>query len=183
MGTRSQNQLTRADWCDAAMDALARKGVAAVAIEPLAKSLGVTKGSGYWHFENRDALLEATLAAWEERTTTRTIERLSAVADPRDRLAQLLRQALSKDLDSRITVALMTHDTNPVIAKALRRVSKRRLQFLEDCYRAFLADPDQAPQRAAIAYAAYLGLILLRRHGAGRTSGPELIEGMIATLV
>src|SRR4051794_41764716 len=65
--TRGKRQLTAEDWTQAALDALARGGVAAVAVEPIAKSLGATKGSFYWHFADRNALLESALDLWERR--------------------------------------------------------------------------------------------------------------------
>src|SRR6266699_616553 len=62
---RERKTLTRADWTGAALDALARDGLRAVAVEPLAERLGATKGSFYWHFRDRNALLEAAVAQWE----------------------------------------------------------------------------------------------------------------------
>src|SRR5260370_1248821 len=56
-----QRRLTRDDWITAALRAIADGGLAAVGVEPLAARLGATKGSFYWHFENRDALLEAAI--------------------------------------------------------------------------------------------------------------------------
>jgi AcrR family transcriptional regulator len=52
-----QKRLTRQDWIDAALEALETGGVPAVAVEPLASRLGVTKGSFYWHFKDRNELL------------------------------------------------------------------------------------------------------------------------------
>lgn len=185
IATRKRSQLTRADWCNAALSALAESGVEAVAIEPLAKALNVTKGSGYWHFRSRGELLEATLDAWETRTTARTIERLLEIADPRERLAELFRQAMAKDLDSRVFLSLVARDREPIIAKALQRVSQRRMAFLEKCYAEFLDEPSQAHERATIAYAAYLGVMLVRRHGPASThsSQASLVQRMISTLV
>jgi AcrR family transcriptional regulator len=58
--------LRREDWLRAARLALLTGGAAAVRVERLAEALGVTKGSFYWHFRNRDELLEALLREWEE---------------------------------------------------------------------------------------------------------------------
>src|SRR5690606_7033358 len=58
-------RLSAADWAQAALDVIAEQGVSAVAVEPLARRLGVTKGSFYWHFPSRDALLQAALERWE----------------------------------------------------------------------------------------------------------------------
>ena len=54
---------TGADWLKAARLALLHRGPDAVRVEPLARGLGVTKGSFYWHFKDRNALLEALLRA------------------------------------------------------------------------------------------------------------------------
>ncbi len=48
-------------WIAAAFDALAEGGIDAVRVEPLATALGITKGSFYWHFADRRALLDAML--------------------------------------------------------------------------------------------------------------------------
>ena len=57
-------RLDAAAWVAAAFDALADGGIDAVRVEPLAKALGITKGSFYWHFADRRALLDAMLDAW-----------------------------------------------------------------------------------------------------------------------
>src|SRR5262245_7462490 len=59
---------SRADWLRAARLALRRRGPDAVRVEPLARALGVTKGSFYWHFRDRSDLLEALLKEWEDET-------------------------------------------------------------------------------------------------------------------
>src|ERR1051325_671237 len=53
-------------WVTSAFDALAEGGVDAVRVEPLAKALGITKGSFYWHFADRRALLDAMLSTWAD---------------------------------------------------------------------------------------------------------------------
>ena len=67
-------------WTDAALEALAGGGIAAVRVEPLAKTLGVTKGSFYWHFADRRALLDAMLARWADGRVAAIRERLRHVA-------------------------------------------------------------------------------------------------------
>jgi AcrR family transcriptional regulator len=57
------------DWVRAGLAQLAREGVESVRVEVLARLLGVSKGSFYWHFADRDALLSRMLSSWEERET------------------------------------------------------------------------------------------------------------------
>src|SRR5918998_6119560 len=88
-------RLSRKDWIEAALAAIAEGGVAAVAVEPLAARLGATKGSFYWHFANRDALLQAALAQWEEQTTTVVISEIKSGPDePIDRLRRLVSRVI-----------------------------------------------------------------------------------------
>ena len=54
------------DWIRAALAKLSSVGVDAVRVEVLARDLGVSKGSFYWHFRNRQELLLKTLAHWEQ---------------------------------------------------------------------------------------------------------------------
>ena len=62
-----------------------------MAVEPLAKGLGTTKGSFYWHFADRNALLEATLGLWERRDTDQVIAAVDEARDAVTRLRHLLR--------------------------------------------------------------------------------------------
>src|SRR3954471_16809595 len=88
--TRTADRLRPEDWTKAALAAIADKGTANVSVERLARELGATKGSFYWHFKDRPALITAALDRWEHEYTDRIIERLSDVSDPRERLRRLL---------------------------------------------------------------------------------------------
>ena len=67
-------------WLDAAYDMLIRSGVDAVKIMPLAKALGLSRPSFYWHFEDRDALLAALVRRWEQKNTGNLIDRCEQYA-------------------------------------------------------------------------------------------------------
>src|SRR5919112_274753 len=121
--------LTAADWTQAALDALARGGLAAVAVEPIAKSLGTTKGSFYWHFADRDALLKAALELWEQRDTERVISAVEESDDIKARLASLLRltftsaQRPSEEIAGAVELALQASASHPLVGSALTRVT------------------------------------------------------------
>ena len=53
--------ITADDWVAASRKMLIKRGISDVKVEPLARELGVTPGSFYWHFQNRDALYRALL--------------------------------------------------------------------------------------------------------------------------
>jgi AcrR family transcriptional regulator len=168
----ARGKVTRQDWTMAALRALARGGVAAVAVEPLAAELGISRGSFYWHFTDRDALLESALALWEQRATEDVLGALAAIADPRERLRALLAEAFGGGTIDGLEPALLAHSDHPAVAPVLARVTHRRLEALGDLYAAIGLDPGAARRSAVVAYATYLGWYELRRSASGEV--PEV---------
>lgn len=85
----AQPRLTRADWLSAALELLVESGVDAVRITRLADRLGVTRGSFYWHFADRGALLAAMLEVWEQTNTASVISAATVSGDLEDRVLAL----------------------------------------------------------------------------------------------
>ncbi len=159
-------RLSREDWTAAALAALAEGGTAAVAIEPLATRLGATKGSAYWHFANRAALLSATLTRWEAEYTEAAIDLVEAEADRAVRLRRLLASVLEHPQASAIELALLASADDPLVGTALRRVSERRIRYLTEQFRQLGVAPTQARHWAVLSYSAYLGHAQLARTAA-----------------
>src|SRR4029077_16836251 len=88
----------RGAWVDAALQAVAAGGPDAVRVEALAVTLGVSKGGFYWHFKDRQALLDEMLDVWEQAGTDDVIARVdSQPTDPRAKVRQLFELARSAD--------------------------------------------------------------------------------------
>ena len=86
----AQARTPRDDWIAAGLKALARGGPEAVRVEPLARELGATKGSFYWHFNDRAMLLEALLDDWERTVVDDVVAQIEGGGgDARDRLRRL----------------------------------------------------------------------------------------------
>ncbi|MDB4985972.1 MAG: TetR family transcriptional regulator [Myxococcaceae bacterium] len=169
----AKDRLVREAWTDAALTALGEQGLAGVAVEPLARTLKVTKGSFYWHFENRDALLQAVIEQWESQQTAALIQAVSAIADPRERLVQLVERAHRSARGRRLTRALAAAAEHPIIGPRLRRVTERRLAYLAQCFAALGLDGRAAKHAARVAYAAFLGLAELDALGLGLQTQTE----------
>lgn len=162
-----QVKVTREDWLLAALAALAETGVGGVAVDPLARRLGVTRGSFYWHFKDRAALLEESLSLWEEQSTLAFIADLAGIEDPRTRLEALFYGALTDDTVAGLEPAIVAHAQHPVVGAVLARVTQRRLDYLTDLFAEVGQDPAAARRQAVATYAAYLGWIELRRAAPG----------------
>jgi AcrR family transcriptional regulator len=181
-----ESRLSALDWETAALDALAENGVAGVAVEPLARRLGVTKGSFYWHFADREALLAAALSHWEDSHTDRVIAAVADLPDPRDRLVSLISRVLAGGRSDRIHIALAT-SRHPLVRETLARATHRRLAYLESCYVELGQRPREARRSALLAYATYVGLVHLRLEAPkelpARDAHAAYVEHLVATLV
>jgi len=186
MATRTtavpEARLSAADWETAALDALAENGVAGVAIEPLARRLGVTKGSFYWHFGDREALLAAALTHWEQSHTERVIDAVADVRDPRERLVRLISRVLAGGRSDRIHIALAAAQ-HPLVRETLARVTHRRLVYLESCYLELGQPRREAKRSALLAYAAYVGLVHLRLEAPKELPARDASAAYVAHLV
>lgn len=159
--------LGRDAWVEEALRALASGGLAAISVERLAVSLGVTKGSFYWHFESRDALVRAVLERWEAVGTEDVIAALDAIADPMARLRHLVTVSFENVEHLRAEASLQAAASagDRVVGPIVARVLRRRLAYTESIYRAIGLPRAEASRRAAVAIAAYLGSVLLASQG------------------
>lgn len=180
-------RLSAEEWIDAALDVIAESGVAAVAVEPLARRLTVTKGSFYWHFASRDALLEAALKRWETRDVEGLIRQAARIEDPRARLLDLFRRTSRELRTHRMYAALMQALDHPAVRPVMQRLSQRRVQYLALAYRGVGLNRREALNRARLAYAAYVGFLqLMLQLKLPRMETDEFdayVEHVIATLI
>jgi AcrR family transcriptional regulator len=132
----ADHRLDRSTWIESALQVLAARGINGVRIEVLAKALGVTKGSFYWHFRDRVTLLTAMLQEWRRRATLPLIERLEATGEtPLTRLRRLLRsqfdahgEATTSDME--LAVRLWARqEARP--AEVIREIDELRLRHIE----------------------------------------------------
>ena len=154
-------RLSADDWAREALEQIAETGVASVAVEPLARRLGVTKGSFYWHFPSRDALLQAALERWETMEQELVFGSLEKVTDPRERLRALF-QLVAHEVKSHIIFSeLLKALDHAAVSPVIGRVSARRLDYLTASFRQAGLSRTAAKHRARLAYAAYVGFLQL----------------------
>lgn len=148
----------RTAWIDAARRALAAGGPEAVRIEALASGLGVTKGGFYWHFSDRQALLDEVLDTWERVTVDGVIDRVvNRPADPRAMLRQFFEEvAPSTDLTGELAIRNWAR-RDAAVAERLQRVDNRRMEWIRSVFRQFSADDEEAAGRAMLGYSLLIG--------------------------
>lgn len=156
-------RLSRKDWARQALEGVAQHGVDGVSVEGLARELGVTKGSFYWHFSDRSDLIGAALELWEQEATLDVIDEVNTVSDVRARLARLFEISFGDVHEGPVDAALVSRVDDPIIGPVVKRVNETRLRFLEATYRELGLSRLRAARQARIAYSAYVGHFLVRR--------------------
>ncbi len=182
-----RQRLSEADWERAALEMIAENGIQAVAVEPLAKRLHVTKGSFYWHFATREALLASALKRWSEDDSGDVLARVNEINDPRERLRTLFRVTSRTVRLHRVYSALLKSVDHPSVGPIVEKISEQRLQLLARLFRDAGLPAVDAQHRARLAFAAYIGFLQMHQQMkmTRMTSGEfdSYVEHVISTMI
>jgi AcrR family transcriptional regulator len=176
-------QLKPDDWARAALETIAERGIGALSVERLAGQLGVSKGSFYWHFADRAALIEAAALYWEETGTAAGQRVMQAIEDPRERLRCLFADAFAYPRAGQVEAALTAHASDPVVGPIIRRVTESRLAFTTQAFLELGLELPTAKHRALLAYSAYLGMFAIRRADGRALPARRNLDAYLAELL
>ena len=163
----SRPATTEEAWLTAAYDVLTTQGVEAVKIMPLAKRLQVSRTSFYWHFKDREALLEAMIRYWEDKNTGTLVARTKAYAENVfEAVFNLFDCWLDPDLfDSRLDLAIRNWArSDPALQLRLDQADARRQQAMTDMLIRFGYDAKEAEIRALTMIYTQIGYISMQVH-------------------
>jgi AcrR family transcriptional regulator len=145
--SQSTRKLTRTDWLAAALAALLRTGPEGVHVEPLATSLGVTKGSFYWHFEDLQDLLSSVIDYWATRMLGRVRDHDDLTGSPAENLLEVMEDIAREDR-ARYEAAMRTWaKSDERAAQAVKRVDQARLEWTTGLFTEMGFSPEQAEIR------------------------------------
>ena len=169
-------RLAAQDWIDFALKTLAREGFNALKADVLARKLGVSRGSFYWHFADLDDFHARVIEHWRQTATEAVIANLERYESREERLEVLLRRALRHHNALEMRMRAWA-DNNAEAARAVRDMDRRRREYMER----LLADAGVAPILAAtrvqLLYWTYLGAALSQSRPTG-----EQLDRMVTEL-
>lgn len=181
----AKNRLTPDAWIKAGFRALSSNGPAALKAEPLARALGTTKGSFYWHFDDVPAFHAAMLDLWEARTAQDVAEAADHEPNPIKRLRALGTAVTHRSPEAvgsdRAEAAIRAWALeNEMIAAALARVDKLRMDHIADT----LSDIGVTnPEISRILYGAFIGMRdLSAKDGADNSEAMGTLVDLILAL-
>ena len=178
--------LTRKGWVDAATELLVDQGIDSVRVDVLARSLGVTRGSFYWHFKSRPELLASVLATWREAATeqvTARFERRST--EPAVLLRELITlpfRGRSAARAARVELAIRAWARRDEMARqAVDEADASRIAYHAQLFSSLGFTIAEARMRAFVLYGYEVAESLLYRQGsaAQRTDRRRFVEQLL----
>ncbi|HLW81993.1 MAG TPA: TetR/AcrR family transcriptional regulator [Candidatus Acidoferrales bacterium] len=170
------HRLDRRAWVSAGIEVLCSAGVQAIRVEALAKKLDISKGSFYWHFKNREDLLEAILEEWQARQSDWNADG-GGLQNPVERWTKLF-DIFAKPGYARLELAMSAWARQDEgVARRVADADRKRVAYLSSIFREIGFSPSQATEAANAAFFLYLGWMdrTMRDHE-GRQSYPPLAE-------
>lgn len=162
----------RSDWINAALGAFRSGGVNAVSVESVARELGLTKGSFYWHFSTRDELLEELLRVWETETDELVAAAARAEA-PLDRVLEFFAVVARNRGQVPDIEYFSWARRDAAVAGRIAATESKRIAFIAKQLRDAGLDRDEAARRAEIGYLSAAGWLerATRTPGGGQVPG------------
>ena len=184
----ARTSLTPAAWVEAATEVLVDEGIDHVRIDVLAKRMGVTRGSFYWHFKDREALLQAVLNTWHQGATEQLTARLAgARASPAEQLRDVLSlpfRGRSATRAARIELALRAWARRDQAARhAVDASDAARISYIAQLFSALGFPVGEARSRAFLLYTYVVGESLMAGQGSAAQSGERVrfVERLLHT--
>ena len=132
---KNKPRLSRDEWLEAALDALAEQGPGVLTIDKLCGHLGVSRGSFYWHFRDRNDFIESLVSFWDTRLTDAMASLSGAfVGGPLEKL-EFLTEMLTSTNAGRYDIPIRAWAAkNELAAKAVQKTDQTRYTYVRSLF-------------------------------------------------
>ena len=158
MENRTRQRLSREDWVREALEVLQERGADGVKIVVIAKRMGVTSGSFYWHFKGLQDLLDCLLDYWERELTDAIMELAKSFGGPpKDRILNLMLRVIEEDAAAYDHAILVWARKDPAANEVFARTLRKRFDFARWMFRQCGFSHRQAAIRGRLMVAYLMG--------------------------
>ncbi len=143
--------ISKDQWLVKALELLELKGFEAVKIERLAKLLGTSRSGFYWHFKNRQDLLQHLLDYWTHEYTSILIDDLEIKKLGADKRLLTAMKTIKNEKLTKYDLAMNAWaKADPRVHEAVKKVMKMRLDFSRKIFVELGFDGDELEMRAQL---------------------------------
>ena len=158
MDKHTTKRLTRKDWVHGALEILQERGVDGVKIVVIAKRMGVTSGSFYWHFKGLRDLLDSLLEFWERELTDAIIVKAKTLGgSPEKRILDLMQQVIEHNAAVHDHAISVWARSDPAAQEIFDRTIQKRFDFARWMFKKAGFSDRQAAVRGRLMVAYLIG--------------------------
>lgn len=180
---RATARLSREEWLARALDILATEGQAKLRVETICAALGVTKGSFYWHFKDRDDFVRSLVLFWSERFTDPVMRSVTQSAQEAEARLKVLLHVVSDGRYARYEVSIRAWAAQEpdLVAVIVKDVDERRLAFVQAIFTdlGFIGTDSEMRARACIAYLSFDSYFFVKIADADRSKMIDQFFGIL----
>jgi AcrR family transcriptional regulator len=156
---KSDHRLSREEWLRLALDAVATKGQAKLRIHELVKHLGVTRGSFYWHFKDRDDFVRQLVDFYHRWATDEVLVEVERVGgDAANRLKTVMRFVAKIELGKYENAMMSWGVQEEIVAQSFEIAIRRRIEFIRTLFLQ-LGYEGQELETRTLAFVGYMMII------------------------
>lgn len=170
-------RLTRDDWIDLGLISLSKKGFKSLRADSLAQSIGVSRGSFYWHFTNIADFELQLMNAWMQRTTESVIVELDREFSPESRLTKLVGLALSNELTLDKAMRSWSMEDKRA-SQIVTKVDNQRIVYVQSLLEAIGLNKQEISLRAKALYWSCIGRSVVEHKSKSSTQIAD-VKGLI----
>lgn len=151
-------RVTREDWLTAARNILIEGGFSRLTLENLLAQLGVTHGSFYHHFKNRQALTEALLKHWRQEMTLDVVATANEIGDVQTKARSLINIGNNFEDQTKLEIAFRAQArVDPMVQEYVQEVDELRIKNCTSMAKALFGDSERAENLGRLAHAVFVG--------------------------
>ena len=170
----TNGRLSRDEWLAQALEVLAHEGQAKLRIDTICAALGVTKGSFYWHFKDRDDFLHSVVQFWSDRFTAPVMQQVTDMGGTAKQRIKTLLRVVSEGRFARYDVSIRAWAAQDpdLLSAIVEEVDRQRLAFVASLFTELgFEDPEaEMRARALIAYVSFEESVLAKSSKKARSA-------------
>lgn len=149
MSEKKLKRVSKDQWLECALAALANGGIDNVRVDKLARQLGVARSGFYWHFKDRQDLLTHMLEYWAHEYTEVVTENKALTEGPvMQRLENVMRTVRDYELNRFEAAIFVWSQSDHAARETFDRAFKMRVEFIGNMFAELGFDGDEKEMRA-----------------------------------